>query len=93
MDSKTLKVVAWSGFLGVSLGVTSAFAGAAMYASRPYLHRSQKELQTVKYLLQKASHDCGGHRVTAIQKIDAAILEVDLAVQYADGHPQEDSKH
>jgi phage-related minor tail protein len=91
MDSKSLNVVALSGFLGVFLGATSVLA-AATYASHPFLHRAQRELRSAKGLLQRATHDCGGHRTAAIQKLDAAISEVDLAVTYADAHPQEESK-
>ena len=43
-------------------------------------------------MLRRATHDCGGHRVAAIQKLDAAIVELDLAVTYADAHPEEDVK-
>ena len=91
MDSKSLKVIVLSGFLGVCLGATSAVA-AAKYASHPFLHRAQRELRTAKGMLQRATHDCGGHRLAAIQKLNDAIFEVDLAVTYADAHPAEDSK-
>jgi hypothetical protein len=91
MMSKNSKTFALSMFLGVCLGATAVFA-ATRYASHPFLHRAQKDLRTAKGMLQRATHDCGGHRAAAIQKIDTAIAEVDLAVTYADSHPQEDSK-
>ncbi len=91
MDSKCLKLAALAGILGVCIGATAAPV-AVRYASHPYLHRAQKDLRSAGGMLQRATHDCGGHRVTAIQKLDAAMSEVDLAVSYADAHPQEDSK-
>jgi hypothetical protein len=91
MNSKTLRLVSASAFIGVCLGATSAIA-AGQYASHPFLFRAKSDLTHAKYLLERASHDCGGHRVTALQKVEAALQEITTALQYADAHPQEDSK-
>jgi len=91
MNSKTVRLASVSGFIGVCLGATSAIA-AGQYASHPFLFRAKSDLTHAKYLLERASHDCGGHRAVALQKINDALTEVTTALQYADAHPQEDSK-
>jgi hypothetical protein len=96
MNAKNLKVVTLSAAVGIGLGVTSALAAAAAasaatrYVSHPYLYKAHKDLLNAKFMLQKATHDCGGHRAVAIKKIDDAIEELRLAREYADSHPGED---
>jgi hypothetical protein len=90
MNSRSLRFATLTGFLGLFLGATTSIA-AVHYASHPFLHRAQKELYSARSVLARSTHDCGGHKVTALQDIDAAIKELDLAVAYADAHPQEDS--
>lgn len=90
MNSKLVKACALSAALGVVAGATVASAGP--FFSHPILHKAFNQLRNARATLARATHDCGGHRVIAIQKIDAAIAETKLAVDYADAHPGEE-KH
>ncbi len=90
MNLNNFKVTALVGVLGIGIGASSAVA-AGKYSSHPFLHRAQKDIKTARSMLQRATHDCGGHRATAIKKLDDAIAEVDVAVAYADSHPQEET--
>jgi hypothetical protein len=47
----------------------------------PHIHKALQELRAARATLQKAAHDYGGHRVTAIGDIDQAITQLDLALQ------------
>ncbi len=92
MTSRFIKAAAMSGLIGVCLGATSVVA-ATRYASHPALYKARHQLMSARALLQHATHDCGGHRAIAVQKISDALNEVQTAIIYADAHPQEDSKH
>jgi len=92
MYSKTAALISFAGLFGIGVAATSALGASSMYASHPFLHRTQKELNMVKFLLSRATHDCGGHRAIAVQKIGDALNEVQAAIAYADAHPQEDSR-
>jgi hypothetical protein len=90
MSTKTLKTAVLAGTLGVIIGASAVYA-KTLYASHPMLHRAHSQLKAAKAALDKVTHDCGGHRATAIAKVDAALEETRLAVEYADAHPQEDT--
>jgi uncharacterized membrane-anchored protein YhcB (DUF1043 family) len=63
--------------VGVALG-----AGVAMTAERhPEIHAAQRDLREAKAHLERAAHDFGGHRVKAIEHINAALEELEAALQ------------
>jgi hypothetical protein len=41
-----------------------------------------RALERAKLHLQSAAHDFGGHRVEAIRAIDAALVQLKLALEY-----------
>ncbi len=48
----------------------------------PQINAAVRSLERAKDHLQKAAHDFGGHRVEAIQAIDAAIAQLKVCLQY-----------
>jgi len=52
----------------------------------PELMAAKNHLTQGKTNLQKAASDFDGHRVKAIEHLDKAINEINLAVEYADKH-------
>jgi hypothetical protein len=48
----------------------------------PQISAAIRSLERAKDHLQKAAHDFGGHRVEAIQAIDAAIAQLKVCLQY-----------
>jgi|SRR5215469_4969026 len=52
------------------------------------IQRARQALQAAKSQLESAGHEWGGHRVTAIQHVDAALAECNKAEQWARQHKQ-----
>lgn len=48
----------------------------------PQINAAIRSLERAKDHLQKAAHDFGGHRVEAIQAIDAALAQLRTCLQY-----------
>jgi hypothetical protein len=48
----------------------------------PHIHHALRELREAKKELETAAHDFGGHRVDAIQAIDEAIKQLELALKF-----------
>jgi hypothetical protein len=56
-------------------------ARAATAEPHPKIRQAVRALQAAKAELQAAAHDFKGHRVDAIKAIDAAIAQLNLALQ------------
>lgn len=60
----------------------------AAVSARPYpephpeINAAIRALDRAKLHLQHAAHDFGGHRVEAIRAIDAALVQLKLALEY-----------
>lgn len=48
----------------------------------PQIMAAIRALEAARLHLQRAAHDFGGHRVKAIRAIDAALVQLKLALQY-----------
>ena len=48
----------------------------------PEINAAIRSLDRAKLHLQNAAHDFGGHRVEAIRAIDAALVQLKLALEY-----------
>jgi len=48
----------------------------------PQIMAAVRALEAARLHLQRAAHDFGGHRVKAIRAIDAALVQLKLALQY-----------
>ena len=59
----------------LSLGVQTVY-GAEKY---PHMRAALKELDGAKLELQNAAHDFGGHRVAALQAVEEAQKQLNLA--------------
>jgi hypothetical protein len=55
-----------------------ALAGGAKH---PHMHRALHELREARTELKEASHDFGGHRVKALEAVNAAIKEIDAGLK------------
>ena len=73
----------------VVLVLTVAFAGGALVAQggqarregHPVLQNAIRQIETIKDHLQKAPSDFGGQRVAAIEALNHAVSELQLAIQ------------
>jgi len=64
--------------LGMALGATVAYTAE----HHPMIHSAQKDLMHAKATLAHADHDFGGHRVKAMEHIDAALGELTAALEF-----------
>src|SRR3954464_4216030 len=81
-----LVLVAVFAVLALAQGPESKAAkGGMMMGKHPHIHHAIHALEKAKGELQSAAHDFGGHRVSAIGTIDAALNELKAALQFADG--------
>jgi hypothetical protein len=62
--------------LGVLLSVGGTVYGAEKY---PHIRAALRELDGAKLELQNAAHDFGGHRAAALQAVEAAQTQLNLA--------------
>jgi hypothetical protein len=56
-------------------------ARAAAEPAHPAMHHALFELQEAKSELKKAAHDFGGHREKSLLAVDAAIKQLELALE------------
>jgi hypothetical protein len=69
-----------------------AVVGGAAMADRgkpqpqPLMRTALASLREAKVSLQNATHDKGGHRVKALEHVNAAIDEVQKGIDYDDKH-------
>jgi hypothetical protein len=70
--------------LGVAAQPSSTPARVTPVVSEPHpeINAAIRALERAKGHLQRAAHDFGGHRVEAIQSIDAALVQLRFALQY-----------
>lgn len=64
----------------VSWQVPSSVAGESKY---PHMHHALRELREARTQLKEANHDFGGHKVKAIEGVDAAIKKIDESLKGA----------
>jgi hypothetical protein len=57
--------------------------GVAGEPRHPHMHHALRELREARTELKEASHDFGGHRVKALEAVDAAIKQIDTALKGA----------
>jgi len=48
----------------------------------PHIHAAIRELREAKKELEEAAHDFGGHRKEAIEAINVAIKQLELALKF-----------
>jgi hypothetical protein len=48
----------------------------------PHIRQSIRELREARKELRTADHDFGGHRVQAIEAVDGAIKQLEIALKY-----------
>jgi hypothetical protein len=69
--------------LGITIGVAAAGGGDER---QPLMHKALSSLREAKVALQTATHDKGGHRVKALEHVNAAIDQVQKGIAYDDSH-------
>jgi hypothetical protein len=68
--------------MAIVAGCVVAFCGTATAAPiHPAMHHALFELQEAKSELKAAKHDFGGHRAKALEACDAAIKQIELALE------------
>lgn len=65
-----------------SLCLTSTAALAQGRERHPNIRRAIDALRAARIDLERADHDFGGHRVEAMQAIDRAIGQLELALRF-----------
>ncbi len=65
--------------------VAGGFATGYAVAAQPHMINALNALQTARAELQVAEHNKGGHRVTALARINEAINQVQLGIQAGGG--------
>lgn len=72
------------------IAVVSALAGglatSAFAEKQPHMMKSLALLEDAKRQLESATHDKGGHRVKAIELVNAAIGEVKAGIAFDERH-------
>jgi hypothetical protein len=48
----------------------------------PHIHKALEELREARKDLKEADHDFGGHRAEAVEAIDVAIKQLELALKF-----------
>ena len=57
-------------------------AAGVVQEPHPQIMAAIRALEEARLHLQRAAHDFGGHRVKAIRAIDAALVQLKLALKY-----------
>jgi hypothetical protein len=65
--------------LGFLLGIGTSAVGRERH---PVIYKAQKQLKNAKETLEHGARDFGGHRVKAIEHIDAALDELHTALDF-----------
>jgi len=66
--------------------LATAVTTSAMADRQPKMHDALKLLNKARTTLKNADNDKGGHRVKAIELVDAAIAEVDAGIKFDNHH-------
>jgi hypothetical protein len=53
------------------------------YEFHPHIHHALNELKESRKELKEAKHDFGGHREKALEAVDFAIRQLELALKFA----------
>ena len=88
-----LRKISAVAILGIMLGISQGALWAAhppvvpqekkeAREQHPHIRAALQELRDAKRELQTAAHDFGGHRVEAVEAVDNAIKQLQLALQY-----------
>jgi|WetSurMetagenome_2_1015567.scaffolds.fasta_scaffold780805_2 hypothetical protein len=72
----------------VAMVFVAGVLAAGLAEKQPYMKAALNHLQQAKAQLEKATHDKGGHRATAIRLINQAIAEVNAGITYDSTHPE-----
>jgi hypothetical protein len=78
------------GLLGGGFGLVTCGGPTAVSAKspadkkerHPHIHRAIGELREARHELKEADHDFGGHRKEALEAVDVAIKQLELALKY-----------
>jgi hypothetical protein len=52
------------------------------YEFHPHIHHALNELRETRKELKEAKHDFGGHREKALEKVDHALKQLELALKF-----------
>jgi uncharacterized membrane protein YgcG len=69
-----------------ALGLGALAAGLAKAERQPHMHAALEHLRAAKQSLERADPDKGGHRVKAMELVDAAIRHVEQGIEFANNH-------
>lgn len=69
--------------MAATIALHSGNAGAQTGANQPHMQSALAALTTARAELEAGAWNKGGHRVNAIQHVNAAITEVQAGIAYA----------
>ena len=70
----------------VALAFSAGFATQAFADKQPQMQKAKLHLEEARREPQRATADKGGHRVKAIELVDAALVEVNAGIEFDDNH-------
>lgn len=72
--------------VGLTVATMLTVGTGAALADQPYMHSALQDLKAARTALQHASNDKGGHRMKALQEVNAAIRETEEGMHHARRH-------
>lgn len=66
--------------------ISNNYVVAGNFQNPVKIKRSLKMLYRVRYILNHAANDFGGHKARAIRNVDKAIFQLKMALQYLRNH-------
>ena len=72
--------------IALALIAATALLAPTSYADQPNMQAALSALQQARDSLERATPDKGGHRMKAIQHVDAAISEVKAGMKFDRKH-------
>lgn len=83
MFSKT-KSTLWAA--GLTAAMLMSVGASSAFAAQPHMQDALRDLRAARTELQQASNDKGGHRVKALQEVNAAIRNTEEGMRHARRH-------
>ena len=86
--ARLIAVITFTAVLTLPLAAVTQPAKPALPAANtvqephPEIMAAIRALEAARLHLQRAAHDFGGHRLRAIRAIDAALVQLKLALKY-----------
>jgi hypothetical protein len=72
--------------VGLTIATMLTIGTGAALAAQPHMQTALHELRAARTALEHATNDKGGHRMKALQEVNAAIRETEEGMRFARRH-------